>query len=176
MQIQVISCSKPEWKEKPPKSKWQEVNLTFAAAGKTQVKKFLSFNPIFNKIKDMAEGEQYEVAMQKNDAGYWDWTSVEKVFVEEGAMSRMTGAPGDDRAKQMARPSTYETAEERAKKQVYIIRQSSISSAISLLAANGGKKNTVEEVIATAQQLADFVFGIEVESKSVFDMEDDLPS
>jgi len=171
MQIQVISVSKPEWKEKPPKSKWQEVNLTFAAAGKTQVKKFLSFNPIFNKVKEMAEGEQYEVSMQKNDAGYWDWTEVVKLNAADA-----TSPPfSPDAPKQMARPSTYETAEERAKKQVYIIRQSSISSAISLLAANGGKKNTVEEVIATAQQLADFVFGIEVESKSVFDMEDDLP-
>ena len=174
MQIQVISCSKPEWKEKPPKSKWQEVNLTFAAAGKTQVKKFLSFNPIFNKVKEMEEGEQYEVSMQKNDAGYWDWTAVEKLSSANGPVE--SSAPfTPDAPKQMSRPSTYETAEERAKKQVYIIRQSSLANAISLLAANGGKKNTVEEVVATAQQFADFVFGIEVESKSVFDMEDDLP-
>jgi hypothetical protein len=170
MQIQVISCSKPEWKEKPPKSKWQEVNLTFAAAGKTQVKKFLSFNPIFNKIKEMVEGEQYEVAMQKNDAGYWDWTSVEK------SISADSPPFSPDAPKQMSRPSTYETAEERAKKQVYIIRQSSLANAISLLAANGGKKNTVEEVMIVANQFADFVLGENVEAPSIFDMEDDLPN
>ena len=78
MQIQVISCSKPEWKEKPPKAKWQEVTLTYSAGGKTTAKKFLSFDPIFSKVKEMEDGEQYDVTMEK-EGEYWKWKEVVKM-------------------------------------------------------------------------------------------------
>lgn len=52
--------------------------------------------------------------------------------------------------------STYETAEERAAKQVYIVRQSSISSAIAL---NNNAKATPTDIIKTAKVFEDYVFG-----------------
>lgn len=168
MQIQVISCSKPEWKEKPPKAKWQEVNLTYAAAGKTQVKKFLSFNPIFNKIKEMEEGEQYEVTMTKNDAGYWDWVTVEKNNGEQSV-----SAP--DAPKQLTRPSTYETAEERAQKQIYIIRQSSLSNSIEYSKSVKALKSK-EEMFALAEEMVGFVFNTKSGVEALIDMEDDVPA
>jgi len=169
MQIQIVSVSKPEWKEKAgSKAKWQEITLTYVSGGKTSAKKILSFSPVFTAMKEAEGGDQFDIEMVK-EGDFWNWMKATKV--DTAAAPFAVDAP-----KQVTRPSTYETAEERAKKQVYIIRQSSLANAISLLAANGGKKNTVEEVIVTAQQLADFVFGVEVESKSVFDMEDDLPA
>jgi hypothetical protein len=50
--------------------------------------------------------------------------------------------------------NTYETADERAHKQVYIVRQSSISSAIALL-----PKAKVEDILQTAKQFEEYVFG-----------------
>lgn len=173
MMIQIIGVSKPEWKEGKVNaqtgkaSKYQEVVLTYSAGGKTSTKKVMSFAPVFNSIKESEGGEQYDVEMIK-EGDFWNWKAMVKL---DGSAA---SAPFTSDAKpQMTRPSTYETAEERAKKQVYIIRQSSLANAISLLAANGGKKNTTEEVISTAEQFVSFVLG--ETAPSVFDMEDDIP-
>jgi hypothetical protein len=77
--------------------------------------------------------------------------------------------------------STYETPEERAKKQVYIVKQSSLSNAIALLNADGkntitgGKKYTKEDVFALAQELTDWVFAQEtVKQTALIDMPSDF--
>ena len=60
--------------------------------------------------------------------------------------------------------STYETSEERAKKQIYIVRQSSISSAIALY-----PKAKNEQILETAKLFEDYVFGnnLEIEQEIV---------
>ena len=81
--------------------------------------------------------------------------------------------------------STYETPEERAKRQVLIVRQSSLSSAIELLKTDK-KSPTVPEVLQVAKQFEAYVFGNDdpfgLESKepvnklpTVDDLEDDIP-
>lgn len=55
--------------------------------------------------------------------------------------------------------STYETPEERAKKQVYIVRQSSISAAIAYI----GKAATIEQLLTTAKAFEAYVFSTSVE-------------
>ena len=70
--------------------------------------------------------------------------------------------------------SNYETKEERAQRQVYIIRQSSISSAVELL-GTGAK---TADVIATAKEFEAYVFAKEANpTKEVNfdDLEDDIP-
>jgi len=57
----------------------------------------------------------------------------------------------------------YETAEERAKKQVYIIKQSSISNAIEI-AKTDGIGLSVPGVLAIAQELTDWVLGTNPET------------
>jgi len=160
MQIQVVSCSKPEWKEKGPKAKWQEVTLTYVSGGKTSTKKFLSFDPIFNKVKELEEGEQWDVVMEK-EGDYWKWKSMEKM----AAGSPQAPSEG---AKQMSRPSTYETTEERAKKQLYIIRQSSIGYALEYSKSVLALKSK-EEVIEMAQYFMAFVV-----SENISEMKDDI--
>ena len=61
--------------------------------------------------------------------------------------------------------STYETAEERAKKQVYIVRQSCINYAIGLMGL-AKTKPSVEEAIKIAKQFEDFVFDNQVEAEA----------
>lgn len=71
--------------------------------------------------------------------------------------------------------STYETPEERAKRQVYIIRQSSLTNAISVLKT---EKNTPTpaDVFALAQEMVDWVMENDVKSPASFDdMMDDIP-
>ena len=54
--------------------------------------------------------------------------------------------------------STYATSEERAKTQIYIVRQSSISNAIAL-----SPKASVETILALAKQFEAYVFNNETE-------------
>jgi len=166
MQIQVVSVSKPEWKEKGPKSKWQELTMTYSAGGKTSAKKFLSFDPIFNKIKEMEEGEQYDVTMEK-EGEYWKWKEVVKLGA--GSSGSAPEAP-----KQVARPSTYETPEERAQKQLYIIRQSAINYALDYSKAVKALKSK-EEVTELAQYFISFVLNGDA-MQGIIDMEDDIPT
>jgi ABC-type tungstate transport system permease subunit len=80
--------------------------------------------------------------------------------------------------------STYETPEERAARQVLIVRQSSLGHALEYTATNKIKDEA--EVLALANRFSDWVFqkeGINAVAKSVLevsagffgDMEDDLP-
>lgn len=74
------------------------------------------------------------------------------------------------------RSSTFETPEERAKKQVYIVRQSSISNAISLLTTGAKVPPATSAVIALAKELEAYVFdsGAVDKPASFEDMADDL--
>jgi hypothetical protein len=68
--------------------------------------------------------------------------------------------------------STYETHEERARRQVYIIRQSSLSTAVAYLTLTGKTKSTPEEVIKVADQFANYV--LDSSLKAIIDMDDEV--
>jgi hypothetical protein len=81
--------------------------------------------------------------------GYWDWVSIggdnavsETKPASAASGTRVTG-------------SNYETKEERAQRQILIVRQSSLSSAVELL----GPGKSVDDVINVAKQFEAYVFG-----------------
>lgn len=55
--------------------------------------------------------------------------------------------------------SSYPTDEERAKTQVYIVRQSNITAAINLLSVGSKTPPKLEDVISTAKVFENHVFG-----------------
>ena len=67
--------------------------------------------------------------------------------------------------------SNYETKEERAARQVYIIRQSSLSTAVELL----GQGKSVADVIATAKQFEAYVFSKAEGVDAINELQDDIP-
>ena len=73
--------------------------------------------------------------------------------------------------------STYETPEERAKKQIYIVRQSSINQALEYtkLVSQTDKKLTynVESILNTAKQFEAHVFGEAFDDRMPLSMQDD---
>ena len=69
--------------------------------------------------------------------------------------------------KAVSSSSNWETAEDRAKKQVYIIRQSSLTNAVNTLVGNVNP----DDVKVTAQTYINFVLGIDDPSVT----EDDIP-
>lgn len=165
------------------KGKYNVAEVTFKQDGKTKDKKVMSFGSqasAYAKIKTAKKGEVYNVEITKNDNGYWDWIDVQP--------SSAGGDSGSVPNKGNAAPArgNYETPEERFQRQVYIIRQSSLTNAIAHL--NHVKKAyDVTEILTTARTFEEFVFGKSVakkdtsaaavpsETSSLAEMEDDVP-
>lgn len=140
--------------------------------GKTSEKKLMSFlnKDVYNTIK-AGEGQTFEISMQKNDKGYWDWLSAGSPGSVAPAASTTPKAGG------VAPKSTYETAEERAARQVMIVRQSSLSSAVAALKTEKSQPDAAT-VIAFAKELEAYVLGLNVEKvqvNAIPELDDDIP-
>lgn len=171
IQIQFINANVED------KGKYKQAEIAYKDLAKGQVssKKLMSFsNPlVYKTLVDAKNGEVYTIDMEKNDKGYWDW-------IKAATSTSVDTANAVPPSKANASPkSTYETPEERAKKQVYIVRQSSISAAIDTLKTD--KKNpTVAEVLNVAKQYEDYVFGLDsgitpLADLPTLDTDEDIP-
>ena len=120
--------------------------------GENKEKKIMSFaNPavyaVVSKIKAPTT-----VEVENDGAPYYNWSKVSLMAEEAAAKPIVAGSV-------KVAPSTYETAEERKIKQLYIIRQSSISNALDFFKATGETGITTAMVLNTAQEFVDFVYG-----------------
>ena len=137
------------------KSRYDKAAVTYTYNGEARTQNVVSFsNPAVFKAVQEKVGQEVEVVVTKNDAGYNQWASIDDVG------NTATSAPTTSSAPPPAARvtgSNFETPAERAARQVYIVKQSSISSAIALSEANKSKSSP-EEIIATAQTFVDWVF------------------
>jgi len=141
--------------------------------GKVEGKKLMSFGATKNTfgILSIAQsGESYEIEVVKNDKGYNDWVSATKGGVVPGAQT----PPAASKTATAAPKSNYETAEERAQRQVLIVRQSSLSSAATVLTAGVKAPPAGDAVIDLAKQFEAYVFGTEPKDTGPTGF-DDLP-
>lgn len=146
--------------------KYKQATVTHKdASGKVDNKKIndMFHKDVFETLVKAEKGDTFSVEQEKNDAGYWNWVAIHRQDAPVGQQA----VP----AKSFPTPTkpTYETPEERAQKQVYIIRQSSVASAVELL-KDHGKQPDVAEVIRVAKAFETYVFG-----KTMEDLEDDIP-
>lgn len=164
MQIQILNVTK---ETKPTAKSAYHVldiaykNLTYQ--GKVEGKKVMSFGATantFNELANASSGDVYDIEVVKNEKGYNDWVSAKK-SVGGSTNSSPTQASARSSSASPSPKSTYETPEERAKRQVYIVRQSSISSAIELLGTGAKSAPKVDDVIAVAKEFEAYVFGDE---------------
>lgn len=158
---------------------YQSLEVTYKGEnGQVSAKKLMSFsNPsVFNVAKAWEKGAEVNVVTEKDDAGYWQWTNVLKEGETPPAQVPST-APSRVAPNTATRVtgSNYPTKDERANTQVYIVRQSSLTNAVSTLAMNkegGGVE--AEQVIALAEKYVDFVMNGKKESKPVASGNDSL--
>ncbi len=166
MQISVLSVQSSTQTAKSGKPYQQlEVaykNLTFQ--GKIESKKLMPFGAnkaAFDALANASVGSVFEVAVVKNDAGYNDWTSVTQAppgsVIGAGSINTQAGNQKATASNVTQVKSTYETPAERAQKQIYIVKQSSIGSAIELLSIGAKSPPAVDAVLDTAQKLYDWV-------------------
>jgi hypothetical protein len=106
-------------------AKYTHYTLHYKNDGKDFKRKLVSFSTgkvPYDAFKTAKSGDKYDVKLEKDDNGNWNWVEVIKVEGNE-AMSKdgTTGKSGN-----------WETAEERARRQVLIVRQSCLAQAIAL--------------------------------------------
>ncbi len=143
-------------------------------SGKLQERNIMPFGSqknAFDSLSGITPGT-YSITMEKNDQGYWDWVGVGAPNTEASTPARASSTPTPR--------NTYETPEERALRQKFIIRQSSLTNAIALYELDKKKTPTVQDVIQVAKQFEDFVFGKETQGvggpeAELIAMEDDIP-
>lgn len=135
-------------------------NLTFQ--GKVEGKKIMSFGATKDSFTVLATAQAndiYDVTVVKNDKNYNDWVSMTKGSADGQEGPATAGQPVKGNAP-AARTSTYETPEERAQRQVLIVRQSSLSNAVSTLAVGSKTTPKPDEVIDLARKYEQYVFGV----------------
>lgn len=147
--------------------------------GKVAKKLVMPFGTTKNAHQRLAEAktnEVFEITQVKNDKGYWDWTGAKQAAPGSAAPAAQATPASAPAARS---GGSWETPEERAAKQVLIVKQSSLSAAVAMLTTGAKSPPDVAKVKELAQELTDFVFGKE-EKKNLFDMpsdniDDDIP-
>ena len=185
MKIKIIAVEAANAKTKAGKDyKFLEVtykNLSFD--NKTETKKLMPFGSkeVFKEIENAGAGDVFTLLREKDNDGFWQWIGISAGDVELETTTAPTATAAPKAGGATPAKSTFETPEERAIKQVYIVRQSSISAAIDTLKTD--KKNpSKEEVVELAKYYESYVFG-QLEKVAVanpvkapdFDPDEDIP-
>ena len=183
IQVQVITTSK----EVKPTSKGSYTVLTvvYKDLGQNKVgeKKLMSFKEksVFDAFAQSKSGDIFTVTMEEGEK-YWEWTAVSNAPPN----SNPAGSAGTTplAATPTKSAGTWETPEERAIKQVYIIKQSSISNAVAVLTCGAKSPPSFNDIVALAEQFKDYVLDTGATSNQVnpgvkvmmSDVPDDLPA
>ena len=177
MLINIIDVGSPNTHAAKNGRSYQSLEVTYKdEQSQTKTKKLMSFsNPsVFNHIKGLSKGDAVNVTTTKDDQGYWQWTAIGGDAPAQESTSKPASAGVNKTT-----GSNYETKEERAARQVYIVRQSSISAAVSTLTVGAKSAPTADSVIELAKQFEAYVFAKEPEKTAAnipeLDLEDDIP-
>jgi hypothetical protein len=169
MIITIINVGKPE---QVSGKKYSTVEVAFKdSSGKVGGKKLMSFTypEVFKAIQNFTSGDTVDVTTVK-EGDYWQWTNVAKV--SDGSIGAPTATESPTKGFAKASENRYETPEERATRQRLIVRQSSLTTAISILEASKAKPDVVS-IKALAEDLCNWVY--EKGEVGLENMADDIP-
>ena len=161
MRIVVISVGAVEEANKGTSS-WEQFTLKYSGNQGEKEKIVRSFETgVYKALQEVKPGDNVEIKVVK-DGKYWKWTEAQVVAAETAAAenSGTTARAGSTKAK----VGDWETSEERAKKQVYIVRQSSITAALSYFGLRG-EQPTLAQILEVAATFERHVFDKNVASE-----------
>lgn len=107
-------------------------------------------------LQGLANGDRFAADMEKNDRGYLEVVSVRKgdeMPVQTTPAPVRVGSAVEGKFKS-DKSSNWETTEERARRQVLIVRQSSIAQAVELV---GQKNAKLDQLFELASKIEDWV-------------------
>jgi hypothetical protein len=187
-QISVLNVDKISKTTKTGNSYFQiEVSYKELGTGKVSSKKIMPFGSTADahkKLIDAKQGEVFTVTAEKGEPNaegksFWEWQGVVQAAPGSAAPAAQASATTPASAPAARSGGSWETPEERASKQVLIVKQSSLNAAVATLAPGAKGALDPAKVKQLAQEYTDFVFGKE-EKKNLFDMpsdnlDDDIP-
>ena len=180
MQVNVVDVSSLNTHQAKNGRQYQSIEIMYKNdQGQAQSKKLMSFsNPaVFKAAQEWAKGDVIHVSTEKDQNGYWQWTAVgtaETTTDNRGDDISAATAPTQAKAATRVSGSNYETKDERAARQVMIVRQSSLSNAVATLAIEGSTASA-NDVISLAKLYEGYVLGQQEETSSIDDLESDIP-
>lgn len=178
MELNIIDVSQPNTSTTKNGRQYQTIEVTYKGNdGKVANKKLMSFsNPeVFKQAQTWEKGDVINVATEKDDAGYWQWIRVLAEGEEAPAPTNRSAGDSVPKANTTTRVtgSNYETKEERALRQLMIVRQSSLANAVATLTTHQSPLN-YDQVIALATKYESFVMGKQ-QAESFDQLTDDVP-
>lgn len=159
MQITVIDVGTPAVKTASTGRQYQEIELMYKDdSGKPATKKIMSFSTdLYRAVQGLQRGAVLQVERKKNEkTGYWDWISF---YTGDSRVAEQPTKPTGASPATRVAGSNYETKEERAARQILIVKQSSLSTAVNALAVGAKSAPSAADVIAYAKQLEEYVMG-----------------
>lgn len=184
IKIEIISVKAVTKPGSKPNTTYQVLDVAYrnqTFQNKVEGRNIMSFGATagtFKTLSTAAGGDVFDIEIVKNEKGYNDWVSAKKSNSDGNPAQPVAGRAAVSTTNASPK-STYETPEERAKKQIYIVRQSSISNAIDLLTTGAKGPPKQEDVVELAKFFEAYVFGdaaASVEPPFDFsDLEDDVP-
>lgn len=151
MQIEILKAG-----EVRKEGKYFKFELTYSRDGKPSNRTLVAVGdtkPVFEVLKDSKQGEVYEIDLRK-DGEYYNWIGCTKG--EALAVKGTSPVPaGTTSTSSFKSTNTYETPDERAKKQVYIARMSALAQAVSIC----DKDEPPEDIIEVAKVFESYIMG-----------------
>lgn len=172
MQV-VIRNVEVEWNGKPPK-KWGKAVVKYDFNGAARTQNIMSFaNPeVFKKVQELV-GETVEVEVGKNDKDFTEWRAITVVGGSQSTGSVQTATAKPASSNSYSRD--FETKEERARRQVLIVKQSSLSNAVAALTPGAKSSLSPKVVLELAQVFTDWVLEAETDKSGFDNMDQDIP-
>ncbi len=121
--------------------------------GKTKGMKVLDFvqKDVFAVLKTVNAGDVLNADFEQNSKGFWQFAQVSKTGEKADVAVSTANSPVPSVNK-----GNWETSDERAARQVMIVRQSSLATAMGTLTANKAKFGS-KEVIDLAKEYEGYV-------------------
>lgn len=142
---EVTKVEKPN--KDPSKPPYNFVNVVYKTEeGKMEARDIPAWTEVGKVLEDAKVNDTYSIEREKNGM-YWNWIGISRQdsFNEDKVQPKTFSKP------------QYETAEERNARQVLIVRQSSLSTAVSVCTV-AGTVVSAEDVIKVAKRFEQFVF------------------
>ncbi len=116
-------------------------------------------------------GDVFNIDRVKNEKGFWEWKTATPTTAAAAAVAPVRSDPpaqasGTDKP---ARVGSWETPDERALKQIYIVRQSTINASIEFHKTQNEPVD-VADILKTAKAFENYVF-----NTGVAGLTDDFP-
>lgn len=166
------------------KANWTKLNVVFRNLDTDKIdgRNLVSFNKVaYEALKDAVRDEVYELTEVKNEKGYDEIVKVTKLdSAAPGVGSGETPSAANKATGTYTAPrSNYETPEERANRQVLIVRQSSITAALKFFELTKTKFSSVQDVTSLASDFENYVMNgpapVKPAGLLISDMLDDIP-